>query len=69
LVFYTDGVTEAMNPLRQLFGEERLAQTVAGQRNLSASQIVTGLRQSVESFSEGHPLSDDATIVVCKVNP
>lgn len=69
LVFYTDGVTEAMNPLRQLFGEERLAQIVAGQRNLSASQIVTGLRQSVESFSEGHPLSDDATIVVCKVNP
>jgi len=67
LVFYTDGITEAMNPLRNMFGEERLADTVAGLRNLSASQIVTGLRQSVESFSEGQPLSDDATIVICKV--
>jgi RNA polymerase-binding transcription factor DksA len=68
LVFYTDGVTEAMNPQRQMFGEERLAQTVIALRQLPAAQIVAGLRQSVASFSADQPLDDDATIVVCKVN-
>jgi sigma-B regulation protein RsbU (phosphoserine phosphatase) len=66
-VITADGVTEAMNPLRQLFGEGRLAETIASQRNQSASRIVAGLRQHIEDFSKGQPLSDDTTIVVCKV--
>lgn len=67
LVFYTDGVTETMSPDRQMFGEFHLAATVSEQRQLPAADILTGLRQSIESFSEGQPLSDDATIVVCRV--
>jgi sigma-B regulation protein RsbU (phosphoserine phosphatase) len=67
LVSYTDGVTETMNPFRQLFGEIRLAETISGLRHLPTAQIVTGLRQNIEAFSEGQPLSDDTTIIACKV--
>jgi serine phosphatase RsbU (regulator of sigma subunit) len=56
-----------MNPFRQLFGETRLAETVTGLRHLPTAQIATGLRQSIEAFSEGQPLSDDTTIIACKV--
>ena len=67
LVFYTDGVTEAMSPQRQPFERERLAEVIAQNEGASADGLIQEILQSVNEFAQGKPLADDATIVVCKV--
>jgi len=66
LIFYTDGIIEAMNAEEELFGEERLHQLIAENSSLGAQQIVEAIKQ-LKEFSAG-ALEDDATLVVVKVN-
>jgi sigma-B regulation protein RsbU (phosphoserine phosphatase) len=67
LVLYTDGVTEAVNLQNQEFGRERLIKLSEQVNNTSAKQVVQQIRQGLEEFSEGKPLADDTTIVICKI--
>jgi sigma-B regulation protein RsbU (phosphoserine phosphatase) len=67
MLLYTDGVTEATNRGNELFGEERLAALVRRQAGLPAEGLVRALRGALEAFGDGRPLSDDTTIVACKV--
>ena len=67
LLLYTDGVTEATNRGNEEFGEERLAGLVRRESALPAKELVRALRGALEAFSDGRPLSDDTTIVACKV--
>jgi len=67
LVFYTDGVSEAMNPQDECYGNERLladAGTFGGQ---SAHAITAGLLQKVYAFASGAPQSDDIAILALRV--
>ena len=66
LLVYTDGVTEAMNPKRELFGEERLKTAVQGQAALSAEQLAQKVVAAVESFADGAEPSDDITLLAIK---
>ena len=66
LVFYTDGVTEARNPERGLFGEERLQATVEAHADASAQELQEAILAAVEEFTAGTPLSDDLTLFVVK---
>ena len=63
LLVYTDGVTEAMNARSEIFGCDRLLQSIGG-----ASADVNGLIQQIvadiERFADGRPQSDD-TCLVC----
>jgi sigma-B regulation protein RsbU (phosphoserine phosphatase) len=67
LVLYTDGVTEAMNTDNQEFGRERLIKLSQQVNNTPVKQVVREIRQGLEEFSEGKPLADDTTIVICKI--
>jgi sigma-B regulation protein RsbU (phosphoserine phosphatase) len=67
LVLYTDGVTEAVNLQYQEFGRERLIKLSEQVNNASAKQVVQEIKQGLEEFSEGKPLADDTTIVICKI--
>jgi sigma-B regulation protein RsbU (phosphoserine phosphatase) len=67
LLFYTDGVTEAINSLQEQFGEGRLAALVREKSSLTAKELVRALRQALQHFTDGQPLADDTTIVVCKI--
>jgi sigma-B regulation protein RsbU (phosphoserine phosphatase) len=67
LLLYTDGVTEATNRQNEEFGEERLAELVRRESGSSAKALVRSLRGALEAFSDGRPLSDDTTIIACKV--
>jgi sigma-B regulation protein RsbU (phosphoserine phosphatase) len=69
ICFYTDGVTEAMNPRRQLFGEERLAEILRRSQHLAPEEIVDRIIDAVTSFTAGTPQADDITLVVLKRNP
>jgi sigma-B regulation protein RsbU (phosphoserine phosphatase) len=67
LVLYTDGVTEAVNLQNQEFGRERLTALSRQVNTLPVKEIVKEIRQGLEEFSEGKPLADDTTIVICKI--
>ncbi len=63
LVLYTDGVTEAMNPELELYGEERLQHFLACQSCKTAEKYVTTLAADVAAFARGAEQSDDITLL------
>ena len=67
LLLYTDGVTEALNLQNQEFGRERLTELSRQVNTLPVKEIVQEIRQALEEFSEGKPLADDTTLVVCRI--
>ena len=67
LVLYTDGITEAVDLQNQEFGRERLTVLSRQVNTLPVKEIVQEIRQALEEFSEGKPLADDTTLVVCKI--
>jgi serine phosphatase RsbU (regulator of sigma subunit) len=68
LVFYSDGLTEAMNAAKEQFGEERLMRSVEEADGRDASGVREHLVDSVKQFLKGTPPQDDLTIVVLRVN-
>ncbi len=64
MVYYTDGVTEAENPLGDYFGERRLGEAVARAAGLTADEILSEIMTSLAQFCSGVPPFDDQTVVV-----
>ena len=69
LLVYTDGVTEAMNPRRELFGETRLKEAVRGQAGLSAESLTQRVVGAVTRYASGAEPSDDITLLAIKHRP
>ena len=67
LIFYTDGVTEAMAVDDSLFGEDRLLETVSQTpKEATSSMIVSEIFNAIEKFARGRSQSDDITILCCR---
>ena len=66
LVCFTDGLTEAMNRERELFGKERVMEIISECREKSAAEILDALLKGIEKFSAGNPADDDLTVIVLK---
>ncbi|HET9221156.1 MAG TPA: SpoIIE family protein phosphatase [Roseiflexaceae bacterium] len=66
ICLYTDGVTEAMDSRRRLFGEERLMEVLRRSHDLPPDQIIARIIEAVTSFAAGAPQADDITMVVLK---
>ena len=66
LLVYTDGVTEAMNQVRDLFGEERLLEALAQRASLSAEKLTECVVEKVEDFVQEAERSDDITLLAIK---
>lgn len=66
LMLYTDGITEAMNPERQLFGFGRLDDAVCSCTK-DAGSAIADLLAAVETFTDGRPADDDRTLLAAKV--
>jgi serine phosphatase RsbU (regulator of sigma subunit) len=70
LVFYTDGVTEAMNAERQMFGDERLQTIVTSHAEAGAAQVVRAIVAAIRDFVGDVSPSDDITLFAVKrLNP
>jgi sigma-B regulation protein RsbU (phosphoserine phosphatase) len=63
LLVYTDGVTEAMNQAKDLFGEDRLEKAVTGVADLSSEKIAERVIEQVEGFVLEAERSDDITLL------
>ena len=66
LLLYTDGVTEAVNPTLQEYGEERMLATLSGTAGKNCRETIDGLLQSVRDFAGEAEQSDDITILALK---
>lgn len=67
LFLYTDGVVECVNHDGQMWGNKNLLKAIKSIPSDSASGIAEGVVQKMNEFCEGHPFTDDTTIVVCRV--
>jgi sigma-B regulation protein RsbU (phosphoserine phosphatase) len=67
-VFFTDGITEAMNEQNELFGEEKLHSILKNKSSARSSEIVNEIWGAVQSFRGSTDVNDDMTMVVVKVN-
>ena len=66
LVLYTDGITEALNTKRELFGAERLKQLIKKYHKKSSKEIAYYILEEVTKFTANSEYSDDRTLVVVK---
>lgn len=69
LFFYTDGVTEAMNPANDLFGDRRLLAVCEESRGLSSERIVTEVSTALGVFVGEAEQSDDVTMMALVYGP
>lgn len=65
LLFYTDGITEAMNATSEMYGKHRLLQVVASCA-APARDLVKSLVTSVERFCDSSPQRDDICITAVR---
>ncbi|MBR4570694.1 MAG: SpoIIE family protein phosphatase [Candidatus Riflebacteria bacterium] len=64
LFFYTDGITEAMNENKELFGEKRLKFFLDRLTEInSASKMLTAIDENVKKYVGSAPQSDDMTML------
>jgi phosphoserine phosphatase RsbU/P len=64
LVFYSDGVTEALDRDDNEFGEERLIESLRGRLGRGAKSIADGVLDDVARFRGARPPNDDLTLMI-----
>jgi sigma-B regulation protein RsbU (phosphoserine phosphatase) len=69
LIGYTDGISEAMDPQDEEWGEDRMIAKAMGCLHLSAQQILNSLLEAADRFASGAPQHDDMTLVLMKILP
>jgi phosphoserine phosphatase RsbU/P len=67
IVFFSDGIVDAVNADGEMFGDERLKQLLESQRQPTARSTVDAILQAVTEFQAGTAHFDDETIVVLRV--
>jgi len=67
LLFYTDGLTEAMNADRDEFGEDRLLGLVQEYGGDKAAKLNEMIRRAVEDHRAGCEVSDDFTLLAVDI--
>ncbi|MEM8484607.1 MAG: SpoIIE family protein phosphatase [Bacteroidota bacterium] len=68
LVFYTDGVTEAVNPSMEQFGVDRLSDKIAATNpDQSARHVMQEVSEHIQAFVKSAGRADDMTMVVLRI--
>ena len=66
-LFFTDGLSEAMNVHAELFGERRLRDVVEGAEALGTDDMKDRILAKVRDFVGEAAQHDDMTMVILKV--
>jgi len=67
VVFYTDGIVEAINDRGEMFGFDRLLEVVRGTRSMTAEALLKEILERVNEFAGGAAQHDDLTVIVVSV--
>jgi phosphoserine phosphatase RsbU/P len=68
LIIFTDGVTEALNPKEEEFGEERLKELMRQLVHLPVQEISSRISEELKNWIKDAAQHDDLTFIVLKVN-
>jgi sigma-B regulation protein RsbU (phosphoserine phosphatase) len=68
IVLFTDGITEAMNPESDLFGETRLSRIVEEHGHLESGELRERIMREIEAFVGSADQHDDMTMILLKVD-
>ena len=68
IYLYTDGVTEAADKDRHLYGEDRLQKVLNCVDNADARQICELVKKDIDLFADGAPQYDDITMLCLGIN-
>ena len=63
LLLYTDGLNEAENPQKDLFGDQRVIDIMNGTQDMDSKSIILTLQEAVERHRNGEVPNDDLTLL------
>lgn len=66
LVAFTDGISEAMNPRNEEWGEARLVEAVEAAHSAAAPELARRIFAAADAFAEGAEQHDDMTLVILR---
>ena len=66
-VLFTDGLSEQMNPVEDLFGEARLGELIEQHRDLPFDELRERIVREVRAFAAGAAQHDDMTFILLRV--
>ena len=66
MLFYTDGIDEAINANNEEFGVERIEKFISANAHLSAHELSDKLIEELQTFVGATPMRDDYTLLVMK---
>jgi len=66
LIFYTDGITEALDPEGDEFGLERLSQSIRASANEGVTAVLDRLNEDLRNFVGSTPQNDDITLIAIR---
>jgi serine phosphatase RsbU (regulator of sigma subunit) len=69
IILYTDGITEAFNPVREMYGVDRLCTVAARHWHESAAQIQRAVLDDLRRHTGEQCVIDDITLLVIKKKP
>ena len=64
IILYTDGLTEAMDSGKQFFSLDRLIETIKRAPSLTAQDLLSHIKKTVQHHIGDSPQYDDITLVV-----
>lgn len=64
LVVFSDGISEAVNPADEEFGEARVYELAVANRGAAAPELIEKILKSVSTHAGARPQMDDMTLVV-----
>jgi sigma-B regulation protein RsbU (phosphoserine phosphatase) len=67
-LFFTDGISEAMNAQDDCFGESRLGQLIETHSHLPSDELRERLLREINAFVGDAPQHDDMTMILLKVD-
>jgi sigma-B regulation protein RsbU (phosphoserine phosphatase) len=68
VVLYTDGIVEAMNAVKEVFGFERLIEVVSDAKSENAEELLETILNKVKNYVGDAEQHDDLTVIVISVS-
>jgi serine phosphatase RsbU (regulator of sigma subunit) len=69
MLWYTDGVTDAINQHDEFFEEERLIRILRDNRHLPAVEILNTINREIRAFAAPDSKMDDITMIIVRALP
>lgn len=67
IILYTDGISEARNSEKEMFGDERLSNIIKEHSKTPAKELIEMIEYEIKTFTGRNDFDDDVTLVVIDI--